>query len=171
YFLLAHKPKPPKDTFEDLKAIWVAYGIDADYFNNAYGELLNLSDAELVEMRNKFRAFRRQSNTLWLRDLADIYSTAVDIELTRRRISVLKERVAGLKDPCSDVSSFTNLLSEQEKLVSLVNQYGKKLRGFSENYPQNFEELHLRANVSSAELNRMLSRQRALVAGLQEVCR
>ena len=125
----------------------------------------------MYKRQNKFRAFRRQSNTLWLRDLADIYSTAVDIELTRRRISVLKERVAGLKDPCSDVSSFTNLLSEQEKLVSLVNQYGKKLRGFSENYPQNFEELHLRANVSSAELNRMLSRQRALVAGLQEVCR
>mgnify|MGYP000067659977 CR=1 FL=1 len=101
----------------------------------------------------------------------DIYSTSIDIELTRRKISTFKEKIAELKDSCSNVALFTNLLSEQEKLVSLVNQYGKKLKKFSENYPQNFEKLHLRANVNSAEFNRMLSMQRVLVAGLREVCR
>jgi myosin heavy subunit len=170
YFLLTYKPQPSKNTFEDLKAIWVAYGIKADYLNDAYTELSNLSNEELTSLKYQLESFRKQSNVLWLRDLAAIYSTGVDIELTQRRVSALKEKIAKLKNSCDNIALFTNLLSEQERVVSLVKQYERKLKEFSKNYPQNFEKLHLRANVNSAELNRMLSMQRALVAGLQGVC-
>jgi len=105
-FVMPTQNSTTNNTFKGLQAIWQAYGIKANYLSDAYDKLDNLSTDDLASLKAKIDAFQNQSTVMWLKDIASIYSTEIGIELTKRKLSSLQQKIESLHNPCDNLSLF-----------------------------------------------------------------
>lgn len=169
--LLMNEQKPAEPTYDELRAIWLKHGITAKNLNEAYSELRGLSRDELEEIKAQINSLRSRSTLFWLREIASIYSTAIDIEIEQRAIESLTNEIERMQNPCGNTAILAELIGSQERLIALADEYASKVKSFSENYPMQFEKLGLNNNINSAELRRLLSIQKKLVSGIEEECK
>jgi hypothetical protein len=159
------------EDYEEMRAIWHAYGVDAAYLHHAYNELLTLPDENLEGMWQSFEKFTdRNDISPQALMLAYAYQNLIDVVIYGKQLISIQNSIRN-RSMCDNLTEYRAFQYLAPDMVALTDSYISQVNMFVGSWPEDANRIRLYTTGRDlAEAQLLMLEFESILGDIEEVC-